>query len=120
MRSRYSAFVKRDADYLIRTHQAAPPKDVKAFAASLHDITWLDLKVHSAEPGGSDDEGFVHFTARTVEHGAVVAMSERSRFEREAGVWRYVDGRPSVVRQKVSPNDPCPCGSGTKFKKCHG
>jgi preprotein translocase subunit SecA len=21
---------------------------------------------------------------------------------------------------KVGRNDPCPCGSGTKFKKCHG
>ena len=22
--------------------------------------------------------------------------------------------------QKVGRNDPCPCGSGKKFKKCHG
>ncbi len=22
-------------------------------------------------------------------------------------------------RQRVSRNDPCPCGSGKKFKKCH-
>jgi uncharacterized protein YecA (UPF0149 family) len=21
---------------------------------------------------------------------------------------------------KVWPNDPCPCGSGKKYKKCHG
>jgi uncharacterized protein YecA (UPF0149 family) len=26
---------------------------------------------------------------------------------------------PSRVR-KVGPNQPCPCGSGTKYKKCHG
>jgi preprotein translocase subunit SecA len=27
-----------------------------------------------------------------------------------------------VVRSsaKVGRNDPCPCGSGKKFKKCHG
>jgi preprotein translocase subunit SecA len=27
-----------------------------------------------------------------------------------------------VVRQgpKIGRNDPCPCGSGQKFKKCHG
>jgi len=25
-----------------------------------------------------------------------------------------------VAGPKVSPNDPCPCGSGKKFKKCHG
>ena len=22
--------------------------------------------------------------------------------------------------KKVGPNDPCPCGSGLKYKKCHG
>jgi preprotein translocase subunit SecA len=24
------------------------------------------------------------------------------------------------TRKKVRPNDPCPCGSGKKYKKCHG
>jgi preprotein translocase subunit SecA len=30
--------------------------------------------------------------------------------------------RPSAVREgpRVGRNDPCPCGSGKKFKKCHG
>jgi preprotein translocase subunit SecA len=27
---------------------------------------------------------------------------------------------PIVKGAKVGPNDPCPCGSGKKFKKCHG
>jgi preprotein translocase subunit SecA len=25
-----------------------------------------------------------------------------------------------VVYDKVGRNDPCPCGSGKKYKKCHG
>ena len=25
-----------------------------------------------------------------------------------------------VKEQKIYPNDPCPCGSGKKYKKCHG
>ncbi|MBN2566267.1 MAG: SEC-C domain-containing protein, partial [Candidatus Eisenbacteria bacterium] len=25
-----------------------------------------------------------------------------------------------VVVEKVGRNDPCPCGSGKKYKKCHG
>ena len=32
-------------------------------------------------------------------------------------------GRSSTVRRdepKVGRNDPCPCGSGKKYKKCHG
>ncbi|MDR4501854.1 MAG: SEC-C domain-containing protein [Nitrospirales bacterium] len=30
--------------------------------------------------------------------------------------------RKTVVRtqEKVGRNDPCPCGSGKKYKKCHG
>ncbi|MBI5507977.1 MAG: preprotein translocase subunit SecA [Deltaproteobacteria bacterium] len=31
--------------------------------------------------------------------------------------------KPQTVKRegdKVRPNDPCPCGSGKKFKKCHG
>ncbi len=28
-------------------------------------------------------------------------------------------GRPVIVK-KVGRNDPCPCGSGKKYKKCHG
>ncbi|MGM9636842.1 MAG: preprotein translocase subunit SecA [Eubacteriales bacterium] len=27
---------------------------------------------------------------------------------------------PKVSVKKVGPNDPCPCGSGLKYKKCHG
>jgi uncharacterized protein len=31
------------------------------------------------------------------------------------------EGRQSAVKQgKVGRNDPCPCGSGLKYKKCHG
>jgi preprotein translocase subunit SecA len=27
---------------------------------------------------------------------------------------------PSELRKKLVENDPCPCGSGKKFKNCHG
>lgn len=27
---------------------------------------------------------------------------------------------PRITGDKVGRNDPCPCGSGKKFKKCHG
>jgi preprotein translocase subunit SecA len=28
--------------------------------------------------------------------------------------------QPVRVGEKIRPNDPCPCGSGKKYKKCHG
>ena len=27
---------------------------------------------------------------------------------------------PVKKKQKVGRNDPCPCGSGKKYKQCHG
>ncbi len=27
---------------------------------------------------------------------------------------------PRKAEAKVGRNDPCPCGSGKKYKKCHG
>ena len=37
-------------------------------------------------------------------------------------VWRSVGPRVEPVRRNSEPgrNDPCPCGSGKKYKKCHG
>lgn len=29
-------------------------------------------------------------------------------------------GNPSNPKKKIGRNDPCPCGSGKKYKKCHG
>ncbi len=29
------------------------------------------------------------------------------------------DGFTETKRVKLGRNDPCPCGSGEKFKKCH-
>ena len=28
--------------------------------------------------------------------------------------------QPFVKETKIYPNDPCPCGSGKKYKKCYG
>ncbi|QDL53034.1 UPF0149 family protein [Rhodoferax aquaticus] len=37
-------------------------------------------------------------------------------------IWRSMGPRVETVRKEAEPgrNDPCPCGSGKKYKKCHG
>jgi len=46
--------------------------------------------------------------------------------EKELEALQFVGGddstsaRPVQAGQKVGRNDPCPCGSGKKYKKCHG
>jgi uncharacterized protein YecA (UPF0149 family) len=48
--------------------------------------------------------------------GAGLPLSELSNV---AGMLRETPATP-VTRQKVGRNEPCPCGSGKKFKKCCG
>ena len=31
-----------------------------------------------------------------------------------------ISGKSVVGKKKVYPNNPCPCGSGKKYKKCYG
>jgi uncharacterized protein len=37
-------------------------------------------------------------------------------------LWQSLGPRVETVRKQPAPgrNDPCPCGSGKKYKKCHG
>lgn len=40
--------------------------------------------------------------------------------ERRAALVSKLASRDSTVRTKIGRNEPCPCGSGRKFKHCHG
>ena len=47
------------------------------------------------------------------------AANERDRFE-PGGAGTAVKQEPIKVGPKIGRNDPCPCGSGKKYKQCHG
>jgi preprotein translocase subunit SecA len=47
------------------------------------------------------------------------AANERDRFE-PGGADTAVKQEPIKVAPKIGRNDPCPCGSGKKYKNCHG
>ncbi|PZR25284.1 MAG: preprotein translocase subunit SecA [Citrobacter freundii] len=51
--------------------------------------------------------------------GQDYAANERDRFE-PGGVDTVVKQEPIKVAPKIGRNDPCPCGSGKKYKNCHG
>lgn len=119
MRSRYTAFVMKDAEYLIKTwHPDCHPADFREeIVTSLAgDTEWLGLTVFAADNGNQPNEGYVSFVARFREQNKNGAIIERSRFLKENGQWYYIDG----TRPLIGRNDPCPCGSGKKFKKCCG
>lgn len=89
MRSRYSAFVLGDGDWLRESwHPSTRPGRIHLSA----DDRWLGLRVVSAEGGPFDDQGRVHFVAEVERDGTTVRLEERSRFVRHDGRWVYLDG----------------------------
>lgn len=90
MRSRYTAFARCVADYLLSTwHPATRPSRVKLDAAQ----HWIGLRIVGTEAGGeSDDFGSVEFVARFKEAGRGHRLHELSRFEKIAGRWYYREG----------------------------
>lgn len=90
MRSRYSAYVLGLENHLFRTwHPRTRPADL----SSGHGVTWLGLEVVDTFAGGPDDDlGEVEFRARFRTADGERVLHERSRFERRAGRWVYVDG----------------------------
>ena len=89
MRSRYTAYVREDAAYLLATWHPStrPPAEALAFEPGLR---WLGLEVrHHASSG---DTATVTFVARSKLGGRAHRLQETSRFAREGGRWTYVDG----------------------------
>ena len=105
--------------------------DADKLAGQTRDITWLRLDIAATEsdvPAGENGELFdvVEFYAYYELEGIPRQLGERSFFQRKDDKIYYVDGvalRPDAYRRqepKVGRNDPCPCGSGKKYKKCCG
>ncbi|MFI8071110.1 YchJ family protein [Streptomyces sp. NPDC086033] len=86
MRSRYSAFVKRNEAYLLRTwHPRTRPPGVDFDPG----MRWTGLEILATTDGSAfHTTGTVTFRA-SFKGGS---LHERSRFERVDGAWAYVDG----------------------------
>ncbi len=129
MRSRYSAYVAGEVDYIVQT-QAPDTRhtvDRQATEQWSRKSKWLGLDILAVEAGGvSDQAGTVEFMAHYEVNGEAVDHHELAEFRRENGCWYFVDGHPPKREpfrrgeRKVGPNEPCPCGSGRKHKKCCG
>lgn len=90
MRSRYSAFVECEQDYLLASwHADTRPSRVRFDP----DQRWLGLKIKATQAGlEADDRGTVEFVARFKVRGKGHRLHEVSRFEKIAGRWYYRDG----------------------------
>ena len=129
MRARYTAYTRAEMGFLEASlHPDAradhDPENAREWAENSE---WHGLEIIGSEAGGPGDEtGRVEFSASYTYDGETQRYHEIAEFERIEGVWYFREGRPGirkpVVREepKVGRNDPCPCGSGRKFKRCCG
>jgi SEC-C motif-containing protein len=103
MRSRYAAYARGLVPYLVETLHPSrrAPDEARRVRRSLQHTRWLGLRVLAVE-GGSilEATGVVAFEATYEAGGRRGVMHERSRFVREQGAWRYLDGE---VAERDSP-----------------
>lgn len=141
MRSRYTAFARKDVAYLKKTlaPEALHDFDEAGTKKWAEKATWQKLEILSTEKGGANDKkGVVEFVATFEQDGQAIEHHEVATFRKsESGRWYFVDGDAHVhkageghhhhhevqepIRRempKIGRNDPCHCGSGKKFKKC--
>ncbi len=129
MRSRYAAFVLGNVDYIMETHdpETVGSQDRSFVEKWSQESKWDGFDVLASERGGSEDtDGVVEFVAKYRMGGQSARHHERATFRKIEGRWYFSDGElvkpKTMVREqpKVGRNDPCSCGSGVKYKKCHG
>ncbi len=116
MRSRYCAYVLELIDYLVATTLPAQQALLAREAMSQwsRDSQWLGLEVEQVMAG--DTRGQVTFTAHWADpDGSRQSHRECSDFVNKAGRWYFIDPNHPI---KAGRNEPCPCGSGRKFKQC--
>lgn len=125
MRARYCAYVLVQTDFLFETthpdhRQGYDQKGTKEWAESAE---WEGLEIVGSRKGAAgDSDGEVEFIARFRLKEVLREHHELAGFKKEKGVWFFTEGamvKPKpLVSTKIGRNEPCPCGSGAKYKKC--
>ncbi len=61
-------------------------------------------------------DNYEKMVAESIIHATVNTQSAPTQMQIASGD----RGDGAVKKEEVGRNDPCPCGSGKKYKKCHG
>ncbi len=89
-----------------------------AGATAVEDDPFAHLQRYSYIAADKEaDRSFSAFNTRNFALGGQSVPGDRTTEEAEEEKPKHV---PVRVGPKVGPNDPCPCGSGKKYKKCCG
>lgn len=127
MRARYAAFATGAIDFIVATTHSRTRReiDVQYIREWSQTSIWRGLEIIDTK-SVDDNKAYVSFEAQYTQAGKDHSHKEKGLFEREHGKWRFVTGEdlknPTVRYETPRPgrNEPCPCGSGRKYKKCCG
>jgi SEC-C motif-containing protein len=126
LEARYQAFVDGNIDYIMNSHHPETRESLDRAAVTnwSKDSNWMGFKIEDERKDGKTV--FITFSVRYEKNMETTDHREIAEFRKEDGKWYYYDSEfptPETLRReepKVGRNDPCHCGSGKKFKKCHG
>jgi hypothetical protein len=107
------AFGLTDLIVPIRSHYAI----VLAWCGEV-DAARQELKALSEYRGDAEQRGMLIERARFVEAIAAGAVRLQRKIP-PANALQAIPGAKAFLR-KIGRNDQCPCGSGRKYKRCHG
>lgn len=112
MRSRYSAYVLKNEDYLLKSwHPSTRPPSLELSGDSTQ---WKKLSIISTTDNTVHFVAFFNETVNGKEN--YFYLSENSEFIKEKN-WYYLKGI-ELKTSELTKNMPCPCQSGKKFKRC--
>ncbi len=123
MRARFTAHVVHDFKFLHRTFRGTASQPYTEVAADPA-MVWTKLVVHRHEVMPQPDIAHVDFSAYGTENKVEMVLHEKAEFVRQNGAWIYTralrEGPAPFKASAPKPgrNDPCPCGSGKKYKQC--
>lgn len=93
MRSRYTAYVLGNIEYLIQSHHSStsPIREQKEILKWTTSVKWLRLEILNFTEGEENDiKGTVEFKAYFEEGGEEEVIHENSKFIRENNYWVYL------------------------------
>jgi SEC-C motif-containing protein len=128
LRARYTAYVMRTIDFIFKNIDPLKYPKTKTSVEATRELsegsTWNGLKIINAQKGSAgDDEGIIEFESYYRRNGIDYIQHEIAVFGKLDGKWIYRDGTIRIMpakKKKHGRNEPCPCGSGKKYKNCCG
>src|SRR3989338_8964304 len=99
MRSRYSAYVLGNGEYLVKTaiKEQRYEDDIELIKEYAKSVAWLGLEILHAE------NKIVEFKAYYKDKDGIKVQHEKSNFIYEDGIWLYKDGK--LFNSKIERNE---------------